>query len=156
MPLFFSISSIFLYQNQVSDLFLVFYFLQPASAARFFQRRIPPTSTKYSSLREGALPPSVHQTALLKGILDASATCFAIAKDHTFKSLLFFAKIRFFSQTKGLARQFLFACHAPSTAFFHSPQCSTSKHSIKCAGKEFKTPSYPCLRESMSCGERWG
>ena len=154
MPLFFWISSIFLYQNQVSDLFLVFCFLQPASAAHVFQRRIPPTSTNYSSPWEGTSPSSTHKTALLKGVLDASATCFAIAKDHTFKSFLFFAKIRFFSQTKGLARQFLFACHAPSTAFFHSPQCSTSKLSIKCAGKEFKTPSYPCLRESMNCGER--
>ena len=59
-----------------------------------------------SALREGASSSSTHQTALQKGVLDASATCFAIAKDHTFKSLLFFAKIRFFSQTKGLARQF--------------------------------------------------
>ena len=117
-------------------------------AFRRLQRSIQPSGRCFTAFHA--------RTTLQKGVSDASATCFAIAKDHTFKSLLFFAKIRFFSQTKGLARQFLFTCHAPSTAFFHSPQCSTSKHSIKCAGKEFKTPSYPCLRESMSCGERLG
>ena len=73
-----------------------------------------------------------------------------------FQVLAILCKDTIFFSDKGTCKAVLFTCHAPSTTFFHSPQCSTSKHSIKCAGKEFKTPSYPCLRESMSCGERLG
>ena len=109
-------------------------FAATCNALRLRQQGFPQTSAKRDTSFDGERfsngtiqLSSASKSALMRCVPPAFAARLTIVKDHTFKSLLFFAKIRFFSQIKRVARQFLFAFHTPSTPFFRSPEFFNTK-----------------------------